>query len=65
MTLEQFITSCKLVIGDRSLSSVDVLETVEDCLEEEFDGNDNLEEKLEEFKKHYHNWIEYHSRQSY
>lgn len=60
MTLEQFITSCKLIIGDRKLSSHDVLEIVENCLEEDFIDGEDLSLKLKKFKNSYNAWVEYH-----
>ena len=59
MTLAQFITSCRLVMGDKHINEIDVLETVEDCLEEEFEAEDDLELKLSEFKEHYEKWVEH------
>ena len=57
MTLEQFITSCRVVIGDRSMCDVAVLEIVEDCLKEDLNNESNLVDMSDRFKNTYKEWI--------
>ena len=60
MTLQQMITQGKMIINERHITDEEVLETIENCIEEDI-GERDLELQMYLFKRYYASWINYHS----